>query len=375
MTSSAPFLPAAPQEQGSRNPRFRAAIVFALGLWFCLAPRLGACAIDAESIARREQSSVVRISGYMGQQSREPYAQASAVLLGEGGQMVSVANLFTDRAMRHMCERYLVRFADGRERQAKAVSVDAMLNLMVLEIVEPGTYAVGKTAAASVSPGDAVIALAGASAGMAAFALGRIKTQQKRSVYGAGLGDMYIDSEIQLPEHAFGGALLDSKGMVVGINTPNVHRPDTQLATTGEAHAIPVGVAKGFLRIAKANPIEGHHWLGLAFRPLHSDDATAVSKLVGRRAGLRIDYVWADGPAAKTDIRSGEILVSLNGEALGHLHELEKAMRTLRPGEDAELALLRGNRLAFRRIGVQSRPPWAGYVPWRVPQSAEGLPP
>jgi S1-C subfamily serine protease len=357
------------------RPPLRTALAIALVLWLCMLSQAGAGATDAESIARREQPNVVRITGFMGEQGHEPYAQASAVLLGDGGQLVSVANLFTNRATRHVCERYLVRLADGRERQAKAVSVDAMLNLMVLEIVEPGAYPVAKVASAAVRPGDEVIAIAGGNPGAAGFAVGRIKAQQKRTTYGAGLGDMYIDSEIRLPDHAFGGPLLDAQGGVVGINTPNIHRPDTQPATPGEAHAIPAGGARAFLRIAKASPIAGQRWVGLAFRPLHSDDAAAAARLLGHSAGLRIDYVWADGPAAKSDIRSGDILVSLNGEFLGHLHELERIMRGLRPGDEAELALLRGNKLAFRRIPVQSRPSWAGFVPWRVPLSADGLPP
>jgi S1-C subfamily serine protease len=350
--------------------RIGAGLLLVLSLWLGGGVRFAAGAMAPEEIAQRVAPSVVQITGYMSPQSGEPYVQASGVFIGDGGLLVSVSNLFTDARSRRMCERYRVRLADGRERLARVLSVDAILNLVVLEMMEPGDYPAAEAGSGAVGPGDEVIALTGGSPAAATYAVGRVKARHKRSVYGAGLGDMFIDSQIKLPDHALGGPLLDFQGRVVGINTPNVHRPDTVPATAGESHAVPVGVVQGFLRMARAYPSTRQNWLGIAFRPLHPDEANAASRLLGQRAGVRVDFVWADGPAAGLDIRPGDILFSLNGKALGHLHELDRLLLALHAGDTAELALLRGGRAEFRRIQVQRRPAWAGYVAWRVQQTA-----
>lgn len=345
-------------------------LLLVVDLWLGGVPSFAAGALAPEQIVRRVAPSVVQITGYMGKQDQEPYIQASGTFLGDSGQLLSVSNLFTDARTRRMCERFRVRLADGRDRQAKVLSADAILNLMVLEMTEPGDYAAAEASSGAFGPGDEVIALAGGSSPSASYAVGRVTAPHKLSVYGAGLGDMLINTQIQLPNGAFGGPLLDSRGTVVGINTPNVHRPDTAPATPGEAHAVPVGVVKGFLRMAKVFPSTRQLWLGVAFRPLHSDDAAAASRRLGQRAGLQVDFVWSDGPAAAADIRLGDILFSVNGQAVGHLHEVDRLMLTLHAGETAELALLRGAKVEFRRIRIERRPAWAGYVAWRFPQAA-----
>jgi serine protease Do len=181
---------------------------------------------------------------------------------------------------------------------------------------------------------------------------------------------MFIDSQLRLPPNGDGGPLVDAKGRVVGINTPNIHRPDHIEGAPGESHALPIRVVTGFLKMAKAFPTAEQSWLGLAFRPLSPGEKRAAHQILGQSAGVFVDYVWRDGPAGQTEIASGDILVSLNGNKIEHLHELDRLLLDLPPGEPAELALLRADRVVFQRVAVERRPPWAGHVNWRLPQAA-----
>jgi len=344
-------------------------LLLGLGLSGLIMP-LAATEVGPKAVLARVAPRVVLIKGYMEPDHSQPYAQASGTFLGPDGYLMSVSNLFTDPQTRRMCVRYLVRFADGRELPAKVRSVDAILNLAEFQLVAPGPHPAAEAWTGAVRPGDEVIALAGGMPIERAYAVGKVKARQRRSIYGAGLGDMFIDSYIQLPPNAYGGPLLDTEGRVIGITTPNVHRPADQPATPGEAHALPVQVVEGFLRMAKVNPSTEQNWLGRAFRPLYPDEQAATDHLVGRQAGIWVDFVYGTGPAANADVRPGDVLFSVNGKPVAHLQELDHLLRQLTAGDSVELALLRGGKGELRRVQVQRRPIWAGYVAWRAQRPA-----
>lgn len=342
-------------------------MLLGLSLCSCGSP-FAAHAFERDEIAGRVAPSVVHITGYMGQQGQEPYAEASGFFLDEGGYLISVSNVFTNPKTRRLCERYSLRLSGGRELHARMHSVDAILNLIILKVIEPGTYPAVDTDFTAVRPGDGVLALSGGNIPSAdSYTAGYVKARHKTSIYGAGLGDMFIDSHIRLPDHAFGGPLLNRQGKVIGINTPNIHRPNTEIAGPDEAHALPARVLKGFYRVSKTYPTSRQKWLGLAFRPLNPGEKTEVYRLLGHRAGVLVDFVWDEGPASRSGIQPGDVLFSVNGKALSHLHELVRLLIEPDIGSMAELALLRDGRAKIRKVRIEKRPAWAGYVNWRNP--------
>lgn len=343
-----------------------------LGLALFLASQVTAArAPESAAISGGVAQGVVRIAGFRGQEGPEPDAQASGFFVDEDGLVVTVSNLFTDPLDRRVCERFVLRLLDGTVLQGRVHSIDPILNLMLLEVIEPGRYPVAETDHRTVRPGDEVSALALVDDGVGVRStVGYVKTRHKTSVYGAGLGDMFIDTLMVLPDIAFGGPLLNDKGRVVGINTPNVHRPESERPDPEEAHALPAKVVQGFLKASRQYPTSEQNWLGLDLRPLSPDEQERAYKLLGERAGVFVDHLWPEGPAAGSDIRPGDILVRLAGQPVRHLHQLNKQLFDLPAGEPVELAILREDRGHLRRVKVERRPAWAGFVNWRFPQPA-----
>lgn len=317
-------------------------------------------------IAARAAPSVVGIRGYMGGSGETAYAEASGFFVHEDGFVVTVSNLFTRPTDRRLCERFMLTLLDGRELSARVHSVDASLNLVVLRVTEPGVYPVAEADDRAVRPGDQVIALAGrGSQGETPYTLGTVKARHKTSVYGAGLGDMFIDSYMLLPAGAYGGPLLNETGRVIGINTPNVHRPDSEPGDPEESHALPIRVVKGFFKVSKQFPTSVQMWMGLAFRPLSPEEKTSAYRVLGQSAGVLVEYVWTDGPAGQADVAPGDILVRVNGKELQHLHELDRLLFELKPGSLVDLVFLRRDRGLMRQVRLEKRPDWAGFVNWR----------
>jgi S1-C subfamily serine protease len=315
---------------------------------------------------------VVLITGYMGRDSDEPFVTASGYIV-EDEYVISVNNVFTDGTGRRLCERFRLRLQDGREIEGRVHSVDPVLNLIVLKATQPFGHIPPEAVSNTAKAGDKVLALAGGgSLSSVPYSMGYVKARHKTSVYGAGLGDMFIDSRIRLPPYGDGGPLLNDSGKIIGLNTPNIHRPDSEEGDPEEAHALPIRVVKSFFKIANEFPTSKQSWMGLAFRPLSPEEKMNAYQILGRSAGVMIEYVWADGPAGESDIATGDVLVSVNGRTLQHLHELERMLFELEPGNTAELAVLRQDRGLFRQIALEERPAWAGHVKWQIPQEVAG---
>jgi S1-C subfamily serine protease len=307
---------------------------------------------------------VVHITGYMAHDGDRPYAEASGFFIDPNGFLITVADVFTDRENRRMCTRYEIKPSVGRVLEAKMFSVDALLNVAVLKTVEPGPYpAVDVTARARVRPGDRVLALVPAPlAGGISYASGQVLAKHRQSIYGAGFGDMLINTRIELPENAYGGPLLSERGEIIGVNTRNVHLTTPSNTDPSEAHALPISAAMIFYRAAQTDPTSERNWIGVDLRPLKPEEKEWVYKILGERAGLWVDFVWPDGPAAQADIAPGDVLFKIDGRSLGHLYELNTLLRATSTGSPARLAILRDGRASIQQVRTERRPAWAGFV-------------
>jgi serine protease Do len=348
-------------------PTLRRSIACLL-IWAGISLPLTSRAAGADTLAfgglvGRLAPSVVGITGYMGQATDFPYVQASGFFITEDGFLVTVPDVFTDRQRRRLCQRFVIKLFDGRLIEAKVFSVDPVLNLAILKVTEPGPYPFANTERGIlVRPGDRVLAMSGWTTGESdPFTLGYVTAKEKKSIYGSGFGDMLINGRIPLAPHAYGGPLANDKGDVIGILTRNVHIASPQAEDPDDAHALPMNIAMGFFRVARAYPTSQQNWIGLSVRPLDADQKASAYKILGKTAGLYVDFVWADGPAAQTDIHPGDILFEMNGKALTDIHELNKLLLATAAGVPVDLAILREGRGYVRRITAEARPAWAGY--------------
>ena len=323
---------------------------------------------NASTLAGRAAPSIVHITGRLHERDEQPYVEASGFFVDPDGRVLSVASAFTHAPTRLMCERFEVRLFDGRRLTARAQAADALLNLLLLSLDDTdGGHPVLEVASRGARPDEPVVAVAASrTPNEVAFAAGEVKAQHKTSVYGIGLGDMYIDLYLDPSPGGDGGPLLDGAGKVIGIMTPNIHRPADQPESPGESHALPMRTARGFIKISEQRTLSETTWIGLAFRPLTPDEAKAASALLGRRAGVFVDFVWPAGPAGATDIRAGDIIVAVDGKDMPDLFRLEQRLDAAAIGDRVDLAVLRDGRIVFRQLSVDQRPRWAGFVPWRV---------
>src|SRR5689334_2197283 len=209
-------------------------------------------------------------------------------------------------------------FTDGTEVRADVVGRDPLSDLAVLrargDVPAPVTLGdaaalrVGQTVVALGSP----LGLAGSVTAGIVSALGRsLPTQSGRVV------DEVIQTDAALNPGNSGGVLADSAGRMVGVNTA--------VAGIGVGLAVPINATTRQLittlmtqgRIRRA-------WLGIAGSQAPLPPALAAK--VGRRSGLRVAQVVEGSPADRAGLRRGDVVLSVDGEAIVTSTAVQKLM-------------------------------------------------
>ena len=260
--------------------------------------------------------------------------------LGSGVIMTSEGHVLTNNHVIAGADAIQVLLHDGRSANAVVIGTDPATDLAVLKIELPDLqpFTLGDAGAARV--GDVVLAIGNP------LGFGHSVTQGIVSAlgrYGLQLNayEDYIQTDAIIHLGNSGGALVDTRGRLLGINTLiYTSNNNTSGATTGIgiSLAIPVDLAMFVMRdlIDYGEVIRG--WLGVSVEPLASLAGS------GGQQALVVAAVASDGPAGKAGLQVGDIITHINGEAVqdGRLtmHQIAK----LRPGDTIEISAQRNQQ-------------------------------
>ncbi|MFE2753030.1 S1C family serine protease [Actinosynnema sp. NPDC059335] len=246
---------------------------------------------------------------------RMPRGTGSAVVFTDEGHLVTNAHVVGgDRDGTAV-------FADGSESPFTVVGADPLADLAVLRAGgdAPGAARFGDADALQV--GQLVIAvgnplgLAGSVTAGVVSALGRaVPVRNGRA--GRVIEDV-IQTDAALNPGNSGGALADSAGEVVGINTA--------LAGIGLGLAIPMNSTTR--RILSTLLVEGRvrrAYLGVVGAPAPLPDA--VAERTGQRAGVRLVQVVPGGPAERAGLRDGDLVLSVARTPVGDAQGIQRQL-------------------------------------------------
>jgi S1-C subfamily serine protease len=228
-------------------------------------------------------------------------------------------------------------FADGTEVHADVIGRDPLSDLAVLRARGGVPPALTLGDAAQLRVGQLVVALgnplglAGSVTAGIVSALGRsLPTRAGRVV------DEVIQTDAALNPGNSGGALADSEGRVVGVNTA--------VAGVGVGLAVPINdTTRHIITTLMTQGRVRRAWLGIA--GAQSPLPPALAAKVGRRSGLRVAQVIDGSPAAHAGLRLGDIMVSVNGEDVVTSTALQRLMVEDAIGRRLEITVWRNGAL------------------------------
>jgi S1-C subfamily serine protease len=298
------------------------------------AEALDAYSTVVTSVAERLLPSVVqlRVMG-RGPSGRGAGGAGSGVVITPDGFVLTSAHVLGK------ARSGVATLSDGRELPFDVSGTDGLSDLGLVRVRGDALTAAELGDAEHLRIGELVVAV-GSPMGLTGSVTAGVVSAIDRSLpVRAGTTTRVVENVIQtdaaLNPGNSGGALADRKGRVVGVNTA--------VAGMGLGLAVPINAASR--RIIAALMRDGRvrrAYLGIAGNPrvLAPRDRVAT----GRESGVYVAEVMADGPAAAGGIRSGDVILDVDGQAVTSALDLQRLMYDEAIGRSVTIRVLRGNQ-------------------------------
>jgi S1-C subfamily serine protease len=162
----------------------------------------------------------------------------------------------------------------------------------------------------------------------------------------------FIQTDAAINPGNSGGALVDLNGRLVGINSAIYSRSG---GSQGIGFAIPSNMVRVVVASAKGgNAAVKRPWLGAKLQDVTPEIAESLG--LKRPSGALVASAAADGPAAKAGIKTGDLIVSIDGTAIDDANAFDYRFATKPLGGNAEIGVVRhGKEMAFQ-VALQTAP-------------------
>jgi|SRR5579875_137181 len=230
-----------------------------------------------------------------------------------------------------------VKLADNREYRAKVVGLDIPTDVAVLKINANHLPTVRIGDSAKLQVGDYVLAL-GAPYGLTESATAGIVSAKGRELPGSSYVP-FIQTDVAVNPGNSGGPLFDEHGAVVGINSQIYSNTG---GYEGVSFAIPIDVAYREAEQILAHGRVQHARLGVEVQPVNQ--ALAGSFKLQTPEGALVAKVEPDSPAARSGIKTGDVILKFNGEPVSGSGELAALVGSSEPGQVATLDIWRNGK-------------------------------
>lgn len=282
-----------------------------------------------------------------GNQKQQEQIQRS---LGSGVIVNRDGYLLTNHHVIDGADQIVVLLADGREALARVIGSDAETDLAALKIDLPNLEPIHMGESNQARVGDVVLAIGNPYGFGQSVSQGIISATGRYGLRLATYED-FIQTDAAINPGNSGGALIDADGDMIGINTAIFTQSG---GSSGIGLAIPVDIAVRTMQdlIAYGHPMRG--WLGIEVQRL--PPALAANNHLNPGNGVIITNVYGEGPGALAGLQSGDILLSINGQAVGDGHAGLYLLASTRPGDTVTLLVVRNGKQLQLKMTVGTRP-------------------
>ncbi|MGQ0584609.1 MAG: Do family serine endopeptidase [Reyranella sp.] len=242
-----------------------------------------------------------------------------------------------------------VTMSDGTKLPAKMLGGDEKTDLAVLKVESDKALPfVTFGDASKVRVGQAVMAV-GNPFGLGGTVTTGIVSARGRDIQ-SGPFDDYIQTDAAINRGNSGGPLFDMDGKVIGINTA-IYSPTG--GNIGLGFAIPSSQAEPVVSQLKTAGRVERGLLGVQIQPVTKELAESLS--LKSEKGALVAMVQPESPALAAGIKSGDVIVSVDGKNVDGIKELTRMISAMKPGTSAKLGVWRdGKDMSFTaKVGDQ----------------------
>jgi putative serine protease PepD len=298
-------------------------------------PGLGDNRNDVREIYRAASPAVVSV------RAEGSGGEGTGFLVDGDGTIVTNAHVAGD------AERAQVSFGDdGRTVAARVLGSDPSSDIAVLRVDAGAVAGVRPLPLAdsdAVQVGDAAVAI-GNPFGLDRTATAGIVSALEREITapnGFSIEDV-IQTDAPINPGNSGGPLLNARGQVIGVNSQI--QSGGLRGNVGIGFAVPSNTVREVLpRLQQGETIE-RAWLGVSSAPDAGGD------------GARVQELTAGSPAQRAGLRTGDVIVSVDGRAVAEPSDIAAAIADRRPGDSVRIEVLRGGERDSLTVELGTRP-------------------
>ncbi len=270
--------------------------------------------------------------------TRSQNSLGSGVVVSEDGYILTNNHVIED------ADEILVAFNNGQATTADVVGFDRETDLAVIKVSATGLVPMELGSSDDARIGDIVLAI-GNPLGIGQTVSAGIISAKGRADISPLPFDDFIQTDAAINPGSSGGALVDTQGRLLGINTLIVSR---STGSEGIGFAIPSQLAMEIMRelVTHGQVLRG--WLGVSLQgPL---PGPASSELL-------VDRVYPNSPAATAGLTRGDRIVAIDNRPIETMASAVQQIAEIGPGKTMPLSVRRGEHTVDVTVQTGLRPP------------------
>lgn len=257
--------------------------------------------------------------------------------LGSGVIVDPRGYIITNYHVVAQADQIIVALQDGRVAAAQMVGKDRRTDIAILRIELSNLPVVPLNPDYSPQVGDVVLAIGNPYNLGQTTTFGIISATGRSSISADGR-QAFIQTDAAINEGNSGGALVNTRGELVGINTASFQQA-TELETYGISFAIPYHLASKIMEkiIADGRVIRGY--IGIDGQDINP----VTARLLGNdhMGGIVVLGVDPNGPASKAGFQKQDVILQINGKKVSGRQNVMDQVTDLRPGTKVDVLILR----------------------------------
>lgn len=298
-----------------------------------------------------------------GAQQREAKAGGSGVIISEDGYIV------TNNHVIEGATKLRVTLPDGRAFDAKTIGTDPATDVALIKIDASGLPTLPFGSSDDLRLGEWVLAIGYPMELQSTITAGIVSAKARQlgalnNRYGI---ESFIQTDAAVNPGNSGGALVNTRGELVGINT--IIKTSTG-SYVGYSFAVPETIVRKVVVDLKESGVVQRAVLGISFRAIDQQfiDELGDDSDIKEIGGIYVASVSEGGAASEAGLRKGDVILSVDGVAVNDSATFLEQIGKRRPGDEITLKLRRGEKEITTKATLQNK---AGETSLLSPESVD----
>jgi serine protease Do len=284
-------------------------------------------------------------------QQQAPMSTGSGVIISQDGYIIT-NNHVVDRA-----EKIEVTLNDKRSYVADVIGRDPATDLALLKIKETNLPFISYGNSDNVKVGEWVLAVGNpfnltstVTAGIISAKARNINILTNDPSKGLNPVESYIQTDAAVNPGNSGGALVNTKGELIGINSAIASNTGSY---TGYSFAIPVNLARKIVADLLEFGEVQRAYIGVSIRDL--DYKLAQEKSISDIKGVYVEGLTEGGSGIEAGIKEGDVITKVGETDVNNVPELQEQISRYRPGDKVNVTLKRHNQLKVLSLVLKNK--------------------